>query len=391
MINKTKFGAYYIELNNYSGHYEMGKAHGNELKTQIQEVVFKNSEIYKKLLADKYDLFCEKLIKESGYLLDIQSQLPHFFEELKGISDGAEVGLTELLVWNLSEEPTFLLIEMLGGIEAFINTDIDLSGLTAHCTCLTFIDDQGRRVVAQNFDFPAFYNGYQTLFKIHYVSGKQFYIYGFAGQVGMIGMSKCNRNGREYLIAGVHTSLLNGKYRDNEGVTSIMIQRALLETEGVREACAFVERIKRSPSNSFTIGDTKSAVVLETTLNGVTIIIENEKGYLTHTNHCLVTEDTQPTDMFKGEKGEVPDFDENGISETYTVERLSIINKLLESNPNPSIETVQKVLRAAPVLMEKGLMVTLMTFIAVLDPDEPHILIANSAFDKDALFEKFVF
>jgi hypothetical protein len=90
--------------------YERGLAHGQLLATEIKESL----NIYKFNLYDSHGLEMDFFIQLSNYVFKrpTEDNFPEFFEELKGIADGANVPLDDLILLNNSASLAYALLKL---------------------------------------------------------------------------------------------------------------------------------------------------------------------------------------------------------------------------------------------------------------------------------------
>jgi isopenicillin-N N-acyltransferase-like protein len=242
--------------------YDMGVIHGKALAKAIKANLSLYYDMVKGLTGLEPDT-C--LVHADKYIDILDAQTPQLLEEMKGIAEGAEVSLKEILFLNARSE----LISM--GSESY-------SGL-GECTTLGLSSRRtgsGNPAIAQNWDWHKRVRDTTAIFKIRPADGPQAVFYAEAGQVGKIGF---NENG----VGVIFNFLTTGEV--SYGLPVHVLLRMILNTKSAAEAVSMVTNAPRGGTAHFLIGDLSGHMRgLELTPSDA-IEIKPESGVVYHTNH----------------------------------------------------------------------------------------------------------
>jgi isopenicillin-N N-acyltransferase-like protein len=244
------------------------------------------------------------------YAVVLADLAPELLEEMRGIAEGAEVSLNEIVALNartelLSSPRTGMAHPNYDEATAHNRTagvpqhsdDTNhalISNLqspisnpqppdTGECTTVAALPaatKNGGTLLAQNWDWTGDQRAACIMLRVRAPGKPDILTMTEAGIVAKIGL---NSEG-----LGVSLNILQSH---DDGKTSGMpvhvLLRLLLELTRVEEALAYVERVRAAASSCITVADAGgNAVAFELTPNG-TGVIEPCAGLLIHTNHCV--------------------------------------------------------------------------------------------------------
>ncbi|MFA5838592.1 MAG: C45 family peptidase [Candidatus Paceibacterota bacterium] len=277
--------------NNYDLGYQIGKI----LKNQIRKRLASNKKIYREIK----DVDFKELERTAlNFLPETMKFFPVLVEEAQGMSDGAEIKLTELMVLICEEEL----------LEFKMNK----------CTSIA-IKNEKEILLGHNEDWLKEYrtNGLYVLkCKINDISFLSL------NYIGTLPGSSCGLNSFGFCFTG--NSIGSGKFR--YGIPKNFQMRAILTSKSVRDAVR--EDLFESSINSNTIYASKDLKILD-----VEDFFNHDnffygKDFLIHTNHPLI----------KKEQNE-----EN--TEKESLERYQRVKKFLEKEKNKNLDGLRKILK----------------------------------------------
>ena len=257
--------------------YERGLVHGRELTRQIVE----NIDTYLARF-QAGGLSAEAARAEGVKWIDVmREQNGDYAEEMRGISDGAQLPLGDIAMLNARYEITFGLF----GDEARAN---DKSGLSVEADgCSTFgvlpeASANGHTILGQNWDWLAGVYGRCVVLRIARDNGPDMLCYTEAGIVG--GKMGVNEHG----IGLVE----NGLVSDHDGRNPYekpfhMRCREILDAETYDLALLPITATKRVCSANFVVGHADGEIIdLETSPDAVSYLYPTD-GLVTHSNHFI--------------------------------------------------------------------------------------------------------
>ncbi|MEZ5009519.1 MAG: hypothetical protein R2753_15345 [Chitinophagales bacterium] len=92
------------EINLSGSGYELGLQHGEKLRPEINEIVKKWKKNAAERTGKESNELIEEFLKYAEFEDAIMRYTPDLYEEIKGIADGANLSLDEILVLNLLDE-----------------------------------------------------------------------------------------------------------------------------------------------------------------------------------------------------------------------------------------------------------------------------------------------
>ncbi len=249
--------------------YERGLTHGKVLKKEIHEVVA----LWKAQLGSPpgtdADAFIEKFLEETDFAPAIKKWTPGLLEEVRGISDGAEIGFDTIYAFQLMDEVWLY-----------------QSGLEGEaCSAIAF-ERQGERpaLVAQNMDLEPFREGYQVLMHVkHPDFDLESLFLTCAGLIVTTGMNNAP--------LGVAVNAMGQMDFGPEGLPVAFVVRGLLEQKSLQDAVDFLKTVKHASGQNYILGDSEDVVDLEVSTNQLARFTPESPGVILHTNHPRVLTD----------------------------------------------------------------------------------------------------
>ncbi|GED14985.1 C45 family autoproteolytic acyltransferase/hydolase [Aneurinibacillus migulanus] len=244
--------------------FERGKQLGQLAKQQIVH----NIETYKALFLEMAQVKWEAARAHSvQYIPWIERYDVEILEEIKGISEGAEQDLLDLIVLNARSE----IITNLAGV------DIPSDG----CTSMAAVPEMTKSkemLLGQNWDWNNRVKPGMIVLEINQAPRPTILMVTEAGIVGKIGM---NSEG-----VGVCLNFLGTSEREI-GVPIHVVLRGILNSKTLPQAVGQVARLTRGTSANYLIAHKEGeALNVETTPTNYDVLYPN-KGWLVHANHFI--------------------------------------------------------------------------------------------------------
>ncbi|ANQ49890.1 hypothetical protein MY04_2521 [Flammeovirga sp. MY04] len=286
--------------------YGRGIQHGKALKTQINQgiLAFKNWITSNTSITD-VDTFVKQFLDQKGYAGYTKDHTPDLYEELKGISDGANVSFEMLFAYQAFDE-LFVYFALNGFIE-----------LQGHCTTVGIVGTaDAPNFVTHNNDIPPYFKGLNTLLRIKDPNSDLIILQGtFAGVIAQNGV---NNKG---IAVGINT--LGNVTSNSNGLPVAFNVRKILEQSSVKDALAFLETVQCAQPMNYMIGDQHQVVSVEVYGKGKYSIIPLTSNYIVHTNHTQSDETPLAFEMNE---------ESGGGSFANTLGRLTKANNWLHDN-----------------------------------------------------------
>ena len=234
---KRENGIYYIEVAGTP--FECGVQHGQALKSEIQKSVADYKANVVKMFGEENGAkILDWALNQAKFKTDLGKYVPDQLEEAKGIAKGAGVTVNDILMLSMYEE-----VYEAGPHKIGIKSEPKKS-LGHGCTSYT-IHANGKRFAGQNMDYSGNLHKKQLVTKCDYGDLK-ILRYDFVG-------SACGFGLNNYGLAIWATTLPQGQKRDDDGLGSGSIARALLGCKSVDEAIAKLRSVPRFGTLSYNI------------------------------------------------------------------------------------------------------------------------------------------
>jgi isopenicillin-N N-acyltransferase-like protein len=253
--------------------YQMGKTHGQVLRTEIRELV----ERWKKDLARTYrvtsDVFIRAFLEQTDFKPAIDRWTPGLLDEVRGIADGAGVDFDTMYAFQLIDEVWT------------VGPDLRFP----KCTSVAAGKRNGQpAVVAQTLDIPTFYHGFQTVLRIRDErDGLETLVFTIPGVI--------SANGLNSRSVGVCVNAVTQLAYSPEGLPVAFVIRGILRQRTYEEAVKFLEAIRPAAPQTYVIGGPKEAAVFERSAGRMTRFVPFAgAAFSYHTNHPMVNDDFNP-------------------------------------------------------------------------------------------------
>lgn len=209
----------------------------------------------------------------SKFAAAIESFGAHYLDEMRGIADGADIGLADVLLLNARTEVLKMARRRQKGERDFIDPD----GCTGALVMPEATAD-GRLIHAQNWDWKAECAETAVVLKIHRDDGPDILTFTEAG-----GLARTGFNSAGISISGNYLES-DRDYR-NLGVPLSIIRRNVLEQQQLALAMRSVYATPKSASNNLIMGHVHGVAMDFECAPDETFLVHPEGGLLVHANH----------------------------------------------------------------------------------------------------------
>ncbi|ANQ52655.1 hypothetical protein MY04_5323 [Flammeovirga sp. MY04] len=222
------------------GNYrDVGLAHGKKFKKEIHYMLNRfRFELVEPMMVSvgleaNYEAYKKYCLENTSFVSMIKKHTPGLYQEVKGIADGSEQDIEDILCYNISFDELFLVLEEMSGTNPSLVKGNRLNG---HCSAGA-VWDKGMSSVSYTCDWAKTFEGAQALMKYN-IDGKVLFISGYVGTIGIQGI-----NLEKGFSLNAHSKFdLAGDI--NTGLPSLFFARELLESESKKAA---VKRLKELP------------------------------------------------------------------------------------------------------------------------------------------------
>jgi isopenicillin-N N-acyltransferase-like protein len=264
-------GLRYVDLRGTP--YEMGRTHGETLKTEIAVLVKR----WKADLVRTYDMPAEAFIRRFLAYTDfkpaIERWTPGLLEEVRGIADGAGFDFETMFAYQLIDEMWVC------GRDA----------VREKCTSIAAGPRGGNPAfVSQTLDIPPFYHGFQTILRIR-GDGKapEALVLTIPGLVATTGLNRKS--------VGVCVNAVTQLAFSTKGLPVAFIIRGLLGRESLEEAEKFLRDIPPAAPQNYMLGGPGRAVSYERSAGRMVPFVPfGGAAFTYHTNHPRANDELTP-------------------------------------------------------------------------------------------------
>lgn len=251
--------------------YEMGLQHGKQLKTEIHDLV----QLWEEDIELNYQIpseeFISKFLESTNYIDAIKKWTPNLFEEIKGISEGSEIELNKIIVFQLVDE-----MWNNGGVVFEAH----------HCSSIG-VSNKNVNYIAQNVDVTPFYHKNKILLSFNNPSNNlPTYVLTVPGIIGVNGINK---------TIGITVNSLMDLQNSSDGLPVCCVVRGTLEKKTFAQAANFINEIKHASGQNYIIGSKFDIASFECSSTKVSKYWpDSTKKYTFHANNALQNDSYQP-------------------------------------------------------------------------------------------------
>jgi hypothetical protein len=253
--------------------YERGFQHGEQLKTDIAEIVAKWKAGTTAALGRAADETLDDFFEYADFTGAIKKWTPDLYDEVRGIADGSGQDFRDVFVLNLLDE-FWVYVDSLEN---------------HHCSAMGVPATDGRpAIVAQNMDLERYTDGYQVLMRIPAdARHPEQMILTYAGLIGLNGMNSAG--------VGVCVNTMMQLSASATGLPVAFVVRGLTGKSEKTNILEFVQEVEHASGQNYIIGIRDEVFDFEASA-GKVVRFEpgNANGTVYHTNHPLVNDDVKP-------------------------------------------------------------------------------------------------
>jgi hypothetical protein len=252
--------------------YEIGYQHGEALRKEIHLMV----DLWKNDMEAAFEIpadsFITHFLRSTNFQTSIAKHTPHLLEEIRGISDGANIPFETMYAYQLIDE-------------LWTNGNT-ISENYHHCTSMgvmNSVNGQTGSLIAQNIDVPSFYHTFKVL--IH-LTGKadqhEQYISTFPGYIGANGLNQ---------HIGINVNSLLDIQNSLDGLPVCCVVRGTLQHQTFDDAVTFIHSVQHASGQNYIIGSADSIVSLECSAIQITPFWPTASKHITyHANNSLAND-----------------------------------------------------------------------------------------------------
>ncbi|WP_034057199.1 C45 family autoproteolytic acyltransferase/hydolase [Lacinutrix jangbogonensis] len=253
--------------------YQLGLQHGKQLKKEIREIITAWKENTSKSLGKDANLVLKNFFEYAKFDDAIKKWTPKLYEEIKGIAEGSDQQLNDVLVLNLLDE-----------FWVYIN---DLNN--HHCSGLGVPAKNGKPgFISQNMDLENFTDDFQVLMRLNKTKNRPEQL--ILTHPGLIALNGLNAQG-----IGVCVNTIMQLKASSSGLPVAFIIRHIINTTDKEEVLDFIQTVNHASGQNYIIGIKGEIYDFEASANKVVRYNpNNENGTVYHTNHPVANDDLKP-------------------------------------------------------------------------------------------------
>ncbi len=244
----------YPEISVSGSPRELGRQIGESTREQIQG--------FRELATQQVRLHSSVSVESARQIADdslpfVEEYAPDALEELRGIAEAAGVSLTDLMLLQIRNQLNF--------------SDTGCTSLSVAADC------SSGRIVAQNWDSDPALDAFTVVLTRHPDGKPTFTTITQAGLIAYIGFNAAG--------IGVCLNTLPAPGRV-KGVPHYFTVRKIYESSTLGEAVSAVQSARRAIPANIMMTTPEGPADLEVTMDGVRVLQSDQRGLLTHANHC---------------------------------------------------------------------------------------------------------
>lgn len=249
---------------------EIGEQYGTLARTRILRGHEAYAGVYDHAAGWKWD---QARAHAESFVEPIEAFSPRSMDQIRGIAAGSGLDALDVLAMNLRTEILYA-----GKARAARS---ELSQRPGECTVFTFLESDGRRIVAQNWDWVPFAADTVVLLEVEPDDGPAYATIVEAGLLAKFGLNELG-------VAVATNALVSSADVGTPAVPYHVMLHALLSSRDAAGARAMLAGTQRSSSANYLVADrTGTAFDAETRPGGEESITWTDAGAteLVHTNH----------------------------------------------------------------------------------------------------------
>ncbi|KAH8173265.1 acyl-coenzyme a:6-aminopenicillanic acid acyl-transferase domain-containing protein [Sarocladium implicatum] len=246
--------------------YQVGYQHGTQAKKQVHGSIA----FYKWLFESSCSMVWTAVRDEAArYTSQLEKICPRYLEEMKGLADGAELDLLDIIALNVRTEIAFGLFSL-----------DEPAPPSDGCTSMAHMAEGGHSVLAQNWDWQVQQGPNLVICQIFQPGLPDIITVTEAGIIGKIGL---NSRG-----VGVCLNAIRARGLNTSQLPIHLALRTALESNSREEAIVTLKSKGIAGSGHILIADPTGSTGLECTSIGIREMRPNMQGVIVHANHLLL-------------------------------------------------------------------------------------------------------
>ncbi len=253
--------------------FELGMQHGQQLKTEIANIVAAWKENTSRALGKDADIVLKDFFEYADFTDAIKKWTPDLYEEVTGIAEGSGQKFNDIFVLNLLDE-----------FWVYIN---NLSN--HHCSGLGVPARNGNPAyISQNMDLENYTDGFQVLMRLERTKDRPEQL--ILTHPGLIALNGLNEKG-----IGVCVNTLMQLKASSAGLPVAFVIRRIINSTDKKDLLNFIQSVNHASGQNYIIGIKDEVFDFEASATKVVRYKpKNKNGTVYHTNHPLVNDDVKP-------------------------------------------------------------------------------------------------
>ena len=253
--------------------YELGLEHGKALKKEIGEIIDAWKKNTSKALGKDADSVLREFYVYAEFTGAIQKWTPELYEEIRGIAEGSDQKINDIMVLNLLDE-----------FWVYVNNLHN-----HHCSGVGVASRNGKPgYISQNMDLENYTDGFQVLMRLNPTADSPEQL--ILTHPGLIALNGLNQEG-----IGVCVNTLMQLKASPKGLPVAFVVRRIINSTDKEELLSFVQEVNHASGQNYMIGIQGEIFDFEASANKVVRYDPmNENGTVYHTNHPIVNDDIKP-------------------------------------------------------------------------------------------------
>lgn len=253
--------------------YALGLQHGKALKKEIGAIILAWKKNTSAQLGKDAEVVLKEFFEYASFEPAIKKWTPELYEEVKGIADGAEQALNDVLVLNLLDE-----------FWVYINNLHN-----HHCSSAGVPARDGKPgYISQNMDLENYTDGFQVLMRLSRTENRPEQL--ILTHPGLIALNGLNEEG-----VGVCVNTLMQLKAAPSGLPVAFVIRRIINSTDKTDLLSFIQSVRHASGQNYIIGIKGEVFDFEASANKVVRFDPmNRNGAVYHTNHPIVNDDIKP-------------------------------------------------------------------------------------------------
>ena len=212
--------------------YQLGFQHGKELKKEIGAIIVAWKKNTTKELGKDADLALREFFEYAEFTAAIKKWTPELYEEVRGIAEGSDQPLNDVLVLNLLDE-----------FWIYINNEKN-----HHCSSLAVPSRNGKPAyISQNMDLEKYTDGFQVLMRLNRTESRPEQL--ILTHPGLIALNGLNEAG-----IGVCVNTLMQLKSSSTGLPVAFVIRHIINSTDKEKLLNFIQTVNHASGQNYVIG-----------------------------------------------------------------------------------------------------------------------------------------